>query len=415
MAAQGDLVDAEKAPVVDWKTDFDHTHPDYAANAHQIWDDLRDECPVAHSDRFGGMWLPTRHEDIAAIAKNEDGLYTSRGVVVSEIPPDVPAPIGYAPPITSDAPFHAPARKLLLEPFAPRQIQALEPFTREYCHTLMDAALAKSSEQGWFDAAIDYAQNIPVQVIAHMLGLPPEDGDKFRRFIHNIIENPVQRDIPEQDTVDWYFDQQIAQRRANPKPPGEGDLIDHLLSVEIFGEPLAQEHVRGTVILLLVAGIDTTWSSIGSAIWHLAQNPDDLARYRDDPDVRSFAIEEFLRAYAPVTMARMVAQDHELHGCPMKKDDWVLLSFPAGNRDPEAFEDADQFIIDRQKNRHGAFGLGIHRCLGSNLARMELSVALDVFVERARDFSLVDPATVRFSTGQIRGPRELAVSVNPNT
>jgi cytochrome P450 len=92
----------------------------------------------------------------------------------------------------------------------------------------------------------------------------------------------------------------------------------------------------------------------------------------------------------------------------------VLLPFPAGNRDPEAFEDADQFIIDRQKNRHGAFGLGIHRCLGSNLARMELSVALDVFVERAHDFSLVDPATVRFSTGQIRGPRELPVCVNPN-
>jgi cytochrome P450 len=110
----------------------------------------------------------------------------------------------------------------------------------------------------------------------------------------------------------------------------------------------------------------------------------------------------------------MVAEDHELHGCPMKKDDWVLLPFPAGNRDPEAFEDADQFIIDRQKNRHGAFGLGIHRCLGSNLARMELSVALDVFVERAHDFSLVDPATVRFSTGQIRGPRELPVCVNPN-
>ncbi len=98
----------------------------------------------------------------------------------------------------------------------------------------------------------------------------------------------------------------------------------------------------------------------------------------------------------------------------MKKDDWLLLPFPAGNRDPEAFEDADKFVIDRQKNRHGAFGLGIHRCLGSNLARMELSVALDVFVDRIRDFSLVDPANVRFSTGQIRGPRELPVSVKTN-
>jgi len=405
-------VDAEKPAVADWKTDFDHTHPEYAQNAHEIWDALRSECPVAHSERFGGMWLPTRQQDIEAIAKNDDGWYTSKGVIVSEVRPGIDAPIGEAPPITSDPPFHAPARKLLLGPFAPRRISALEPFTRDFCHSLMDAALAKSTDQGWFDAAIDYAQSIPVRVIAEMLGLPPEDGDKFRTFIHHIIENPIERDLPEEETIEWYLDQQIARHKANPKPPGEGDLIDHLLNVEIFGEPLGEEHVRGTVILLLVAGIDTTWSAIGSAIWHLAQNPEDLARFRDDPDVRPFAIEEFLRAYAPVTMARIVAEDHELNGCPLKKDDWLLLPFPAGNRDPEAFDDADRFIIDRQKNRHGAFGLGIHRCLGSNLARMELAVALDVFVERARDFSLVDPASVRFSTGQIRGPRELPISLN---
>ena len=408
-------MDTEKAPVADWSTDFDHTHPDYAANAPQIWEDLRESCPVAHSERFGGVWLPTRQDDIAAIAKNDNGWYTSHGVVVSEVLPEVDPPIGPAPPITSDPPFHAPARKLLLEPFGPRRIAALEPFTREFCHSLMDRALEKAAETGGFDGAIDYAQAIPVRVIAEMLGLPPEDGDKFRTFIHHIIENPIERDLPEEEGIDWYMDQQIAKRKANPKPPGEGDLIDHLLGVEIFGQPLAPEHVRGTVILLLVAGIDTTWSAIGSAIWHLAQNPDDLARFRDDPDVRPFAIEEFLRLYAPVTMARRVAQDHELRGCPLKAGDWLLLPFPAGNRDPEAFEDADTFVIDRQKNRHGAFGLGIHRCLGSNLARMELAVALEVFVERIGEFSLVDPASVRFSTGQIRGPRELPLTVNANT
>lgn len=401
-----------KPSVADWATDFDHTHPDYAATAPEIWDDLRDRCPVAHSDRFGGMWLPTRQDDIKLIADNPDGNYTSHQVVVNDHPDadDVmPPPIGGAPPITSDPPFHADARRLLLAPFAPKPINELEPFTRRFCHALLDDALAKADRDGWFDAAVDYTQHIPVRVIAEMLGLPPEDGDIFRRFIHQIIENPIERELAEEETIEYYLDRAIDEHRADPKPSGEGDLIDYLLDVELFGEKLEPEHVRGTVILLLIAGIDTTWSAIGSSLWHLAQHPEDLARFRDEPEIRLFAIEEFLRFYAPVTMARKVAKDHELRGCPLKAGDWLLLPFPAGNRDPEAFEDADRFVIDRQRNRHGAFGLGVHRCLGSNLARMELSVALEVFVERVGEFGLVDPAKVRFSTGQIRGPRELPV------
>ena len=123
------------------------------------------------------------------------------------------------------------------------------------------------------------------------------------------------------------------------------------------------------------------------------------------------AIEELLRAYAPVTMARMVAKDHDFHGCPMKTDDWVLLPFPAANRDPEMFERADEVVIDRVENRHAAFGLGIHRCLGSNLARLELRVAVDEFLQRFPDFELADPDAVRWSVGQIRGPRELPVRI----
>jgi cytochrome P450 len=124
-----------------------------------------------------------------------------------------------------------------------------------------------------------------------------------------------------------------------------------------------------------------------------------------------FAIEEFLRFYAPVTMARIAATDTEIGGCPVQARDWVLLPFPAANRDPEAFEHADEFIIDRERNRHVAFGLGIHRCLGSNLARLELTVAVDEWMKRVPDFELADPATVRWSTGQVRGPRELPVRI----
>jgi cytochrome P450 len=163
--------------------------------------------------------------------------------------------------------------------------------------------------------------------------------------------------------------------------------------------------------LLLIAGIDTTWSAIGSSLWHLAKNPEDRKRLVEDPSLRPAAVEEFLRAYAPVTMARLVKEDVELGGVEMKKEDWVLLPFPAANRDPERFEDADQVIIDRQVNRHAAFGLGIHRCVGSHLARMELRVALEVWLDRIPEFSLVEDEPTRWSVGQIRGPRALPMRI----
>jgi hypothetical protein len=122
-------------------------------------------------------------------------------------------------------------------------------------------------------------------------------------------------------------------------------------------------------------------------------------------------MEEFLRAFAPVTMGRLVKQDMEWHGVEMKAEDWILLSFPAANRDPEKFNRPDEVVIDREVNKHAAFGLGIHRCVGSHLARMELRVALEVWLERFPNFSLEDSAAVHWSTGQVRGPRTLPLRV----
>lgn len=401
----------ERRPVTDWATDFDHTDPDYAAHAPEIWADLRERCPVAHTDRFGGTWLPVRHAEVAAIAHDTEN-YSSQGVIVSEFRPDVPAPMGYAPPITSDPPFHAIARRLLLPPFAPKAIQALEPFTREYCHQLIDGLEASMADDGVVDAAVGYSQNIPVRIIAHMLGVPEADGDRFRDFIHRIVENAGDNEpIAWEDTLDHYLDTQVALHQANPRPADEGDLIDYLLGVEIEGQPLLPDHVRGTVALLIIAGIDTTWSAIGASLWHLARHPEQAQRLRDEPETMVFAIEELLRVYAPVTMARLVAKDHELAGCPLKVGDWMLLPFPAANRDPEVFENPDEVILDRKQNRHGAFGLGIHRCLGSNLARMELTVAIETWLERFEAFELADPGGVRWSAGQIRGPRQLPIRI----
>ena len=396
-------------PVTDFATDFDHTDPTWVSNPFPIWDELRTTCPIAHSDRYGGTWLPVTHEHVSAIAYDTEN-FTSRAVVVSEVRPgpmDLPAPIGVAPPITSDPPFHAMARRLLLPAFAPRKVDALEPFTRQLCNDLLDALEGKDI----VDAAVEYAQHIPLRVIAKMLGFPAEDADYFRHVIHLILEEGItvteddDERLVEGQALDAYFDNQIADHVANPRD----DLTTFLLEAELDGNKLMHEHVRGTMLLILVAGIDTTWSAIGSALWHLAHNPEDLKRLAAEPDLMPFAIEEMLRAYAPVTMARLVAQDVEIGGCPMKEGDWVLLPFPAANRDPEFFDRADEVIIDREENRHAAFGLGIHRCLGSNLARMELRVAVEEWVKRFPNFELADPSAVTWAAGQVRGPRSIPV------
>jgi hypothetical protein len=261
---------------------------------------------------------------------------------------------------------------------------------------------------GVVDASRHYTQHLPVQVIAAMLGVPPTDGDLFRVFIRRILEEPGSgAGLPEEETLGYYLRQKIAEHRDHPRD----DLISYLLSVELDGQPLPDDHVLGTVILLLLAGIDTTWSAIGSSLLHLATHPDDRRRLVDDPSLIPTAVEELLRAYGPVTMARLAVKDHELGGCPVKAGDWVLLPFPAANRDPEHFDNADRVIIDRARNRHSAFGLGIHRCLGSNLARLEMTVALEEWLAAVPEFSLAEGARVRWSTGQVRGPRELPVRI----
>jgi len=395
----------EHEAVVDWATDFDHTDDAWAADPFPIWDELRRTCPVAHSDRYGGVWLPTRHDDVRAIAYDTEH-FTSRNVIVNEGRPIAPAPRGVAPPISSDPPFHQGARRLLLPAFAPAAIDALEPSTRAYCQSLVDDLRGRPV----VDAAADYAQHIPVRVIANMLGFPPEDGPQFREFVEDLLEGI---NLPAEDRtarVSRLFDYLLNQVYAHLDEPRD-DLTTFLLNAELYGQKLSPDVVTGAMALLLIAGIDTTWSAIGASLWHLAKTPRDRERLIAEPGLVPTAMEEFLRAYAPVTMARLVKEDMHWQGVDMKAEDWILLSFPAANRDPAQFDRASEVVIDREVNRHAAFGLGIHRCLGSHLARMELRVALEVWLERIPSFTLADPAAVTWSAGQIRGPRTLPVRI----
>jgi cytochrome P450 len=232
-------------------------------------------------------------------------------------------------------------------------------------------------------------------------------SDTFTGWVREILEfaHDGDRRNAARDALVMYFLGEFEKRRG-----GDGtDLISELLRSEHDGAPVSDGHVLGTAALTLVAGVDTTWSAIGSALWHLATHADDRRRLVAEPELLPTAIEEMLRAYSPVTMARIVASDVEVAGCPMHEGDRVLLNFPSANRDPEAFPDADTVQIDRQINRHVAFGAGIHRCAGSNLARMELRVALEEWLARIPEFELDSGGEVTWAGGQVRGPRTVPV------
>jgi len=392
-----------RTPVTDWATDFDHQDPAWTADPYPIWDELRTRCPLARSQRFGTTWLPTTHAMISAVAYDTEH-FSSCQVTVRE-----PGSEHYhSPPITSDPPEHGPVRRLLTPAFSPQAVAPFEPVTRHICTELLDAICPK----GRADAATEYAQHIPVRVIANLLGVPASDGDLFRHWLHVLFEiapgNPRARDAAMVEIEEYFRAAIAAHRRA-----GHDDLICSLLAAELGGEELSEAHILGTLRILLLAGVDTTWSAIGASLWHLARHPDDRHRLVEHPGLFATATEELLRAYAPVTMARLVVKEVELDGHVLQPGDQILLPFPAANRDPAAFPDAHRVILDRTENRHVAFGLGIHRCLGSHLARLELRIALQEWLARIPEFSLEDPAAVVWSTGQVRGPRALPVVFGP--
>ncbi|MCH8200698.1 MAG: cytochrome P450 [Chloroflexi bacterium] len=400
-------------PVKDWTTDYDIFDAGYVKDPFPVWDELREKCPVAHTERWGGSWMPTTYEDLRKIAANIE-IFSSRNPLVANVgepTEEVGAELEEqfsvgAPPISSDPPIHTWSRALLLPKFSIKEVARYEEETRELCRSLIDGFVDK----GRADAAVDYAQQIPSRVIASMLGIPQERAGEFTEWVRGFLEYGLTNvDLRSGAAMQIFsfLNEQIQERKANP---GD-DLISYLLQAKAEGapDPIPEPHVLGTCFLLLVAGIDTTWSSIGSAMWHLAQNPDDCKRLIDEPELITPAVEELLRAYSPVTMAREVTRDAEYNGCPMKENDKILMNFPAANRDPKKFENPDQVILDREVNPHIAFGVGIHRCAGSNLARMEMKVAIEEWLKRIPEFRLEDPEAVTWAGGQVRGPRKCAV------
>jgi cytochrome P450 len=400
-----------RPPVDDWATDYDIFDPAYVVDPAPIWADLRGRCPIARSERWGGSWLPTRYDDIAEMARLVPALSSQHPIVVPP-PQIVDADTGevttvrpYVPPISSDPPAHGPARRLILPAFSPGAVAAHEPFTRALAHRLIDTF----ARRGSCDGAVEYAQQIPPRVIAHLLGIEEERADDFIGWVRGVLElgltDPELR-LRSRDQILGFFAEHVSKRRVEP----QGDFISGLLAGDLDGEPVSDEHAVATCNLLLVAGIDTTWSSLGSALWHLATHADDRRRLVAEPDLLPMAVEELLRVYSPVTMARIATADVTVNGVTVHAGDRVLMNFPAANRDPDHFPDPDTVVLDRAHNRHVAFGVGIHRCAGSNLARMEMQVGLSAFIERIPEFHLDDSVPVTWAGGQVRGPRTLPLA-----
>jgi hypothetical protein len=288
--------------------------------------------------------------------------------------------------------------------FLPKRIAEFEPFIRQQAQRLIGVLAAK----GGGDVVADFAQHLTIAVLTKMLGVPP--GEQFTDWMIRMIRiGPKDQSVRAQavgEILD-YLGALLDERTAEPRD----DLISYLASAEIDGEPLSRKHQIGAAFLVLIAGADTTWSAIGASLWHLASHDDDRRRLVADPALVDTATEEFLRVYAPVSVGRLTQEALELHGRSIAVGERVLLAFGAANRDPEVFEAPNEIRIDRTRNRHLTFGSGGHRCLGSNLARLELRITLEEWLRAIPDFRLVDPAGVEWSGGQTRGPERVEFTV----
>ena len=375
---------------------FDHWDAELAVDPYPTLGRLRSECPVARSEQHGGFVLFTRHEDIGAALRDHD-TYSS---TVISIPRNHPG-ILPVPPLDQDPPVHTRYRQMLLPFFTPQRTALLEPVARVTARSLVAAVAAKGRCEGM----AEYCFPMPTVVLGSILGVPADDQDMFGEWIVKIVETAgidPEGSMAANDEMYAYLGALLETRQSDPRD----DILTFLLAADLDGTPLTHKDRLGIAALLLIAGIDTTANTLGMALWHLAGDPAAQRELRSRPELMATAVEEFLRAFSPVSISRIVTTDVNVGECPIARDEQVLLSLPSANRDERKYADADSIVLDREINPHLAFGLGIHRCLGAHIARMELRVGLEEFFAAVPEFRLADPDAVTWKPGPIRGPKE---------
>ncbi|WP_327257233.1 cytochrome P450 [Streptomyces sp. NBC_01244] len=345
--------------------------------------DLREQCPVGRSDRHGGFWFLTRAEDISTVEHDPQTFSVAPSMLLPPFGTDVPLI-----PVDIDPPDHAGYRKILLPLFTPKAVERLDEDMRRSARHLATEVAAQEVA----DVSHEFARPMSTMVFSRLAGFPEKDWPLFDRWIDDIVyersADPQRARAAGREVMD-YFDALLGSRGEDP---GGDDLIHRLSIAEIDGRKLTHDELLSFCYLLFLAGLDTTAWAIRSSLWFLAQHPKAQARLREHPDEIPAAAEEFLRTLSPVqAMARTCVQDTEVAGQKIKAGDRVVLVFGAGNRDPKAYGNPDDIVLDRRDNRHLAFGVGLHRCAASNLGRRELVVALQEFLAVVPDFSRTDP------------------------
>ena len=391
---------------------FNPMDPDFVADPYPTYHRLRTEDPVHHSPL--GFWVLTRYEDV--VASLRDPRFAKEPMIVA-----VAARLGVEPQtigismLDRDPPDHTRLRSLASKAFTPRAVERLRPRVQE----IVDGLLDQAERARGMDLIEEFAYPLPVNVICEMLGIPVEDHEQFKGWSLDLargLDSSIvgrdseiaKRSRTAREGITTYIRGLIKERRTSPR--GD-DLLSALIAAEEAGDKLSEPELVAMSILLLVAGHETTVNLIGNGMLALLRHPDQLQLLRERPELIGSAIEELLRYDGPVQRtARTPTEDVTIGGCTIPKDEIVMPFIGAADRDPAQFPDPDRLDITRTENRHIAFGLGIHFCLGAPLARLEGQIAINTLLKRMPKLALaVDRPEHRLSL-TLRGLTALPVS-----
>ncbi|WP_150304393.1 cytochrome P450 [Pseudomonas saliphila] len=345
-----------------------------------------------------GTWIPRRSEELRRILQDPE-TFSSAGLT------PYPMLLGESwrlAPLEVDPPDHAKYRALLNPLFTPKKVNALEEDIRQLATQLIDDI----AQTGRCDFNEDFAKPFPTLIFLKLMSWPLEHRPLFQHWTQTLIKSSDPQVVTDnaREITGW-IRARIAECRANP---GD-DFTSYLLASQIDGRPLTDDEMLGINFLIFIGGLDTVTSTIGLFFRHLARNPEQQAQLRADPSLISDAVEEMLRSYSIVNMRRTVARDVQIGEATMKKGDIVLISTELANLDPEVFDQPEKvdFLRSAGHAPHMAFSYGVHRCVGSHLARRELRIALELWLTKVPPFRIASGTTPRFNAFGIFGMEEL--------